>query len=221
MKKSLFTFGLLASSLVLLAVMPFLNNNNSFSNTAFAQEYGMDSYKKYNDNYNAENIECSNINININTEDNDRFSRTPNVNNGKQLSANAFGNYEGNNGFKQNDEDVVLKCIQNNNNGNDTNGEVDTCLECFALNATLSAAIEANLGEIIVVPFGPFTFEIPADVKTVGDLCEFIDTHLDTVVGISLTTIVTAIIESILEGEDDISETSIVELVECVLKVPV
>ena len=37
-KKSLFTFGLLASSLVMLAVMPFLNQNNSFlSNTAMAQ----------------------------------------------------------------------------------------------------------------------------------------------------------------------------------------
>ena len=39
MKKSLFTFGLLASSLVMLAIVPFLNNNNSFSNTAMAQGY--------------------------------------------------------------------------------------------------------------------------------------------------------------------------------------
>ena len=38
-KSQLLTFGLLASSLVMLAVMPLLNNNNSFSNTAFAQEY--------------------------------------------------------------------------------------------------------------------------------------------------------------------------------------
>jgi hypothetical protein len=38
MKKSVFTFGLLASLLVMLAVMPFLNNN-SFSNTAMAQGY--------------------------------------------------------------------------------------------------------------------------------------------------------------------------------------
>ena len=38
MKKSVFTFGILASSLVMLAVMPFLNNN-SFSNTAMAQGY--------------------------------------------------------------------------------------------------------------------------------------------------------------------------------------
>ena len=41
MKKSLFTFGLLASSLVMLSVMPLLNNN-----TTMAQEYG-DSYSKY------------------------------------------------------------------------------------------------------------------------------------------------------------------------------
>ena len=48
MKKSLFTFGLLASSLVMLAVMPFLNNN-SFS-TVLAQEYdkyGVSSYSQY------------------------------------------------------------------------------------------------------------------------------------------------------------------------------
>src|ERR671911_2274259 len=46
MKKSLFTFGLLASSLVMLAIMPFLNQpQNSFSNTvAMAQEY-----EKYRD----------------------------------------------------------------------------------------------------------------------------------------------------------------------------
>ena len=41
MHKSIITFGLLASSLVMLAVMPFLNqNNNSFlANTATAQGY--------------------------------------------------------------------------------------------------------------------------------------------------------------------------------------
>ena len=49
MKKSLFTFGLLASSLVMLAIVPFLNNNNSFSNTARAQGYYGDdsSYSQY------------------------------------------------------------------------------------------------------------------------------------------------------------------------------
>jgi hypothetical protein len=49
-KKSVFTFGLLASSLVMLAVMPLLNNNNNFlSNTAMAQGYYDDSssYSKY------------------------------------------------------------------------------------------------------------------------------------------------------------------------------
>ena len=43
MIKSVFTFGLLASSLVMLVVMPFLNNN-SFSNTAMAQGYDADYY---------------------------------------------------------------------------------------------------------------------------------------------------------------------------------
>ena len=47
MKKSLFTFGLLASSLVMLAVTPFLNNNNSLLNTAMAQGYDAN----YGDNY--------------------------------------------------------------------------------------------------------------------------------------------------------------------------
>ena len=50
MHKSALTFGLLASSLVMLAIMPFLNQNNSFlSNAAMAQGYDNygDSYSKY------------------------------------------------------------------------------------------------------------------------------------------------------------------------------
>ncbi len=49
MHKSLFTFGLLVGSLIMLAVMSFLNNN-SFSNTAMAQGYDAgygDSYSQY------------------------------------------------------------------------------------------------------------------------------------------------------------------------------
>jgi hypothetical protein len=51
--KSLFTFGLLASSMVMLAIMPLLNNNNSFLTTPImAQQYddnyyGDSSYSKY------------------------------------------------------------------------------------------------------------------------------------------------------------------------------
>ena len=50
MHKSALTFGLLASSIVILAIMPFLNQNNSFSNLVMAQEYdkyGDSSYSKY------------------------------------------------------------------------------------------------------------------------------------------------------------------------------
>ena len=50
MRKSALTFGLLASSLVMLVIMPFLNQNNSFSNPAMAQEYdkyGDSSYSQY------------------------------------------------------------------------------------------------------------------------------------------------------------------------------
>ena len=39
MKKSLFTFGLLASSMVMLVLVPFLNNKSFLANTAIAQEY--------------------------------------------------------------------------------------------------------------------------------------------------------------------------------------
>ena len=47
MKKSVFTLVLLASSLVMLGVMPLFNNNNNFLNTvAMAQEYD-----KYGDSY--------------------------------------------------------------------------------------------------------------------------------------------------------------------------
>ena len=38
MKKSIFTFGLLAISLIVLVIMPFLSQYNSFSNV-MAQEY--------------------------------------------------------------------------------------------------------------------------------------------------------------------------------------
>ena len=51
MYKSALTFGLLASSLVMLVTMPFLNQQqNSFSNPATAQEYdkyGDSSYSQY------------------------------------------------------------------------------------------------------------------------------------------------------------------------------
>jgi hypothetical protein len=57
MKRLLFTFGLLAGSLVMLAVIPFLNNN-SFSNTAMAQKNGYDNYVEYNldPSYNTDKI---------------------------------------------------------------------------------------------------------------------------------------------------------------------
>ena len=48
MHKSILTFVLLASSLVMLVAMPLLNQNNGFSNTAMAQGYYDDrSYSQY------------------------------------------------------------------------------------------------------------------------------------------------------------------------------
>jgi hypothetical protein len=38
-KSGVFTFGFLISSLIMLAIMPFLNQQNGFSNTAMAQGY--------------------------------------------------------------------------------------------------------------------------------------------------------------------------------------
>ncbi len=49
-KSQVFTFGFLASSLVMLVLLPFLNNNSFLSNTAMAQEYdkyGDSSYSQY------------------------------------------------------------------------------------------------------------------------------------------------------------------------------
>ena len=53
MHKSVFTFGVLITSLVMLVVMPLFNSNNNFSNVAMAQAYDNnnnyygDSYSKY------------------------------------------------------------------------------------------------------------------------------------------------------------------------------
>ena len=49
MRKSALTFGLLASSLVMLVIMPFLNQNNNFSNVMGQEydKYGDSSYSQY------------------------------------------------------------------------------------------------------------------------------------------------------------------------------
>ena len=48
MNKSILTFGLLASTLVMLMIMPFLNQSNSFLlNSAMAQKYDTDHYESY------------------------------------------------------------------------------------------------------------------------------------------------------------------------------
>jgi hypothetical protein len=49
-KSQVFTFGFLLSSLVMLVLVPFFNNNSFLANTAFAQEYdkyGDSSYSQY------------------------------------------------------------------------------------------------------------------------------------------------------------------------------
>jgi hypothetical protein len=58
MHKSVLTFGLLASSLVMLVIMPFLNHNNSFFNS-MAQEYNNYDDNKYSQYPTKENkYEC-------------------------------------------------------------------------------------------------------------------------------------------------------------------
>ena len=59
MRKSALIFGLLASSLVMLMIMPFLNQNNSFFNSAMAQEYNNYDDNKYSQYPTKENkYEC-------------------------------------------------------------------------------------------------------------------------------------------------------------------
>ena len=48
MHKSVYTFGLLASSLVMLVLMPFLNNNNNNNNNSFSNVMAQE-YDKYRD----------------------------------------------------------------------------------------------------------------------------------------------------------------------------
>ena len=48
MHKSVYAIGLLASSLVMLVIMPFLNQSNSFLlKSAMPQEYDTDHYERY------------------------------------------------------------------------------------------------------------------------------------------------------------------------------
>ena len=46
-KKSLFTFGFLASSLVMLSAIPLLNNNNTVATAQEYDKYGDSSYSQY------------------------------------------------------------------------------------------------------------------------------------------------------------------------------
>jgi hypothetical protein len=58
-KSGVFTFGFLLSTLVMLAVMPVLNQQNSFSNAAMAQEYDNYDDSKYTQYPTKENkYEC-------------------------------------------------------------------------------------------------------------------------------------------------------------------
>jgi hypothetical protein len=131
MHKSILTFLLLASSLVMLTVMPFLNNNNSFSPTeAKAEsEYGMDNYKKYKDSSNVEEIiECSNTNVNNNGFNGVQDDTLPTALKGLatndevqasdegKIGANSLGSSSGSDGGRQSgsDTDSRVVCINNN-----------------------------------------------------------------------------------------------------------
>jgi hypothetical protein len=109
MHKSILTFLLLASSLVMLTVMPFLNNNNSFSPTeAKAEsEYGLmmdDNYKsKYSSFEKKEVIECNNFNLNVN--DNDDGG-------GDVAVANTGNNANNNNDENNKDDDIVGQLLE-------------------------------------------------------------------------------------------------------------
>jgi hypothetical protein len=74
MHKSILTFGLLAGSLVMLVIMPVLNQNNSFFNV-LAQEYN--SNEDYNNNYND-------------YQDNDMYSKYPTESNKYECQKGPF-----------------------------------------------------------------------------------------------------------------------------------
>jgi len=66
MRKSALTFGLLASSLVMLVIMSFLNQNDSFFNSAMAQEYGQyEDNNPYMDDKNSEQYGTYSDNIGV------------------------------------------------------------------------------------------------------------------------------------------------------------
>ena len=131
MHKSILTIGLLASSLVMLTVMPFLNNN-SFSPTEAKAvlEYGMDNYKKYKDNSNVEEIiECSNTNVN-----NNGFNGVQASDEG-EVGASSSGS-GGSDGRPSSAQASDKWCINHNefvviDRGGGTTPEPETCEECF------------------------------------------------------------------------------------------
>ena len=74
MRKSAITFGLLASSLVMLVIMPFLSQQqNNFSNTAMAQEY--DHYEDNNSYTDEENSKQYSIYSNNKGIDHEKYQQ--------------------------------------------------------------------------------------------------------------------------------------------------
>ena len=124
------TFALISSAFIVGAqAYPDYGMDNKKYESKYSS-YGTDnnSYDKSKKDFIVKKVECDNININTNGLDfsgdsigNSIAAQAAEEDYGQQLSANAFGNSERNNGYKQNDEDVVVKCIQTNTNGGQGN----------------------------------------------------------------------------------------------------
>jgi len=100
-KSTTTTFVLLASSLVMLVIMPFLNQNNSFFNV-MAQEY--DNNKDYNNNYN-------------NYVDDDKYSKYPTTDKKYECRTGPFEGF-----FTSSVEFCKKLPVIDNGSGNNGNG---------------------------------------------------------------------------------------------------
>ena len=127
--RRVFTFGLLMSSLVMLAIIPLLNYSSFSPREAKAEsEYGLimdDNYKsKYSSFEKKEVIECNNINVNNNGFNGATLQPALNglVTDEAQASDEGEIAASGNDAGRASGSDTDFKvvCINNNNGGNAT-----------------------------------------------------------------------------------------------------
>ena len=104
-KSVVLTFGLLMSSLVMLAIMPLLNYSSFSPTEAKAEsEYGLmmdDNYKSKYPSFEKEVIECNNFNLNVNDN-----------NDGGDVAANTGNNSNNNDDENNKNDDIVGQLLE-------------------------------------------------------------------------------------------------------------